>query len=97
MGFSDEQINQINRLCKRIEPCINLSIQFRTKDNDLRTGIIIGIKNKKGQYICLYTNFDPLNRAKTKILEIMIKRLPFETYITYPREDITRVGWKCAK
>jgi hypothetical protein len=97
MYFKEEDIQSMKKIFRRLEPKMIESIQFYSKENDLRTGCTIVIHNKWKKPICVFQNFVPLSPYRMKLLMRLSGQIPFPIHITKPREDIMRIGWKFEK
>ena len=95
MTFSDNEIQKMQGIFKRLEPTMTMYIQLHDPKQGRRTGISFGFQNRKREWYCLYQNFNPLSPARMKILNQMSKKIPYELHITHPFDDIVRIGWKC--
>lgn len=95
MFFKDEELQAMFSIFKRLDPSMINSIQDYQKDQLLRTGCMIGMKNKYSKYYCVFQNFNTLSPARLKILEKIKSKVPYELHMTYPDKGIVRLGWKC--
>lgn len=93
MPFTPEHIEKMQNIFKHMEPSMISSIQFFKKE-EVRCYCTFGIQNKWSKWICIFQNFDNIKPYQLKILNKRKMEIPFEIYITYPSENITRIGWK---
>lgn len=94
MSFTIAQIEDMKRVLKRLDTTTIESIQYFNPDNEFRTGCPIVINNKWKKPICLFQNFENLSPYRKRLILRLSVQIPFGIHITYPREDITRIGWK---
>ncbi|MFV5696669.1 hypothetical protein ACM55G_14665 [Flavobacterium sp. LB3P122] len=94
MYFKEEQVDAMKSIFKRLDVKTIDSLQLFIKANDLRTGCTQVIYNKWKKPTCIFQNFEPLSPYRIKLLMRLSGQIPFPIYITKPREDIMRVGWK---
>jgi hypothetical protein len=94
MSFTDDHIDAMLRILKRIDPGMIQSLQLFTPENEFRTGCPIVIKNKYGKVIYLFQHFDTLSPYRMKLLMRLSGQIPFLIHITNPREGLQRIGWK---
>lgn len=93
-GFSDEEVHQICGMMWRLDPKGMTPIQLYDKENILRTGCIIGVRNWKNEWTMLFYNYENLSPFRRKLIERICKRVPYPMHISEPTENITRIGWK---
>lgn len=91
MHFTDQQIEDIKAIFNRLDTSTINSLQYNNKANEFRTGCTIAIYNKWNKPICIFQK----SPWRMKLLKRLAVKIPFTLYITHPREDIDRVGWKC--
>ncbi|MCV9934675.1 hypothetical protein OIU80_20535 [Flavobacterium sp. LS1R47] len=94
MPFTSEQVEKMRSIFMHLEPATLSSIQLYQKPHELRVHCILGIRNKGSKWICVFHNFENIKPYQLKILDKRKNEIPFEVHITYPAENITRVGWK---
>lgn len=97
MCFTDEQIEIIRAIFRRLEPSTTESLQFYNKDNDRRTCCTQVVLNKWKKPICIFQNFETLSPYRMKLIMRLSKQIPYPIHITEPQEGIQCVGWKCVK
>ncbi|MCK8143187.1 hypothetical protein MW871_14955 [Flavobacterium sp. I-SCBP12n] len=93
--LSSQDIEQVNRILKRIVPSIMLSVQNYNPDQELREGIVIGIPGKKkGFNEMVYTNIENITPWQLKTFDTMVKKfLPNKSTIEQ-HGTITRIIFK---
>lgn len=96
MYFKEEQVDIMKSIFRRLDVKTIDSLQIFIKDNDLRTGCTQVIYNKWRKPICIFQNFTNLSPYRMKLLKRLAEKIPYPVYITQPREDIMRIGWKVA-
>jgi len=92
--FTEDQIAIMKSIFLRLDTSTLTSLQYRTKETEFSTGRTIAIYNKWKKPICIYQNFKTLSPWRMKLLKRLAVKIPFTLYITYPSDDIVRVGWK---
>lgn len=97
MCFTDEQIDLIRAIFRRLDPTTIESLQHYSKDNEVRTGCTQVILNKGKKPICIFQNFNTLSPYRMKLIMRLSEQIPYPIHITQPQEDIQCVGWKCVK
>jgi hypothetical protein len=94
MCFTNEEVEIMRTIFRRLEPKTIESLQFYTKDNDRRTGCTMVIHNKWKKPICIFQNFEPLSPYRMKLLMRLSGQIPYPIHITKPHEDIMTIGWR---
>lgn len=94
MFFKDEEVEKMQAIFRRLEPRTIDCLQIFVKDNNLRTGCTIVIRNKWKQPICIFQNFEHLSPYRMKLLMRLADKITYPIHITKPREDILTIGWK---
>lgn len=97
MYFKDDEIEVMKSIFKRLDVTTIHAVQYNIPDNKFVTGRTIAIYNKWKKPICIFQNFEPLSPYRMKLLIRLSEKIPHKVYITYPREDLVRVGWKIEK
>lgn len=97
MYFKDEEVEAIKSIFKRLECSTLNSLQYYTKENELRTACTMAIYNKWKKPVCVFQNFNNLSPYRMKLLKQLAAKITYPLHITQPREDIMRIGWKIEK
>nr|WP_315245129.1 hypothetical protein [uncultured Flavobacterium sp.] len=94
MYFTEKELETMQTIFRRLEGTTLNSLQYFIKENEFRTGCTLAIFNKWKKPICIFQNFEFLSPFRMKLLMKLSDKIPHRLHITYPREDITRIGWK---
>lgn len=94
MYFKDSEVQAMQSIFMRLDTSTLNSLQYYSKNNEFRTGCTLAIYNKWNKPVFIFQNFELLSPYRMKLLHKLAGKIPFSVYITYPREDLVRVGWK---
>ena len=91
--FSQEMVETMQAIFKRLEPQTLESVQLHSIDNKNRVARTIVVQNKYKKIVFVYQNFTHLSKYRLGILKKEAQKIPYPLHTTI-NDGLVCVGWK---